>query len=431
METRTLAQSADRAGARRALAALVRGNRERLIDITQRLVRVASENPPGDTAAVAGLAAELLAGNGIEVEVATSVAPITNLIARLRGHRPGRRLVYNGHLDTYPIGRRPDWSVDPLGAIVKDGRLYGRGAADMKGGIACSILAMLLLAEVRDGWAGEAVLTLAGDEETMGTQGTQFLLERFPHASGDAMITGDAGSPDVLRFGEKGMIWLEIEAEGKAAHGAHVHLGINAIERLMDALGEVYALRDMPVRIPAEVDRAIAAAAAVSEAISGKGESETLRRVTVNCGLFQGGVLRNIIPAAARASVDIRLPAGVTVAQVEQRLAAILEKREGIRYRIDRRTEPRWSDPGHEIVGHLSRAGQEARGRTPVVNYRVGGSDARLYRQRGVDSIVCGLTPHNMGAPDEFIDLEELYAVAYMHTLAGFDFLAADGGGER
>ncbi len=425
-----MAESAYRA-ARDKLVALVHGSNERLIDITRQLVRVASENPPGDTTVVARLAAEMLAADGIEVEVVTSVAPITNLIARVRGDRPGRHLVYNGHLDTYPIGRQSDWSVDPLGGVVRDGRLYGRGAADMKGGIACSILAMLLLAEVRDSWAGEAVITLAGDEETMGTQGTQFLLERYPHASGDAMITGDAGSPDVLRFGEKGMIWLEVEADGKAAHGAHVHLGVNAIERLIGSLVALFELRDMPALVPPEVDRAIAQASVVSEAISGKGESETLRRVTVNCGLIQGGVLRNIIPAAAKATVDIRLPAGITVAEIERRLAEILEKREGIRYRIDRRTEPRWSDPNHEIVGYLSRAGEEARKRRPVVNYRVGGSDARLYRQRGIDSIVCGLTPHNMGAPNEFVELEELQAVAYMHTLAGFDYLTATGRGER
>ena len=120
---------------------------------------------------------------------------------------------------------------------MNGGRLYGRGAADMKGGIACSILAALLLAETRDDWMGEVVVTLAGDEETMGPLGTQFLLEKYPEARGDVMITGDAGSPEVLRFGEKGMIWLDIEAKGKAAHGAHVHLGVNAIERLMSCLG--------------------------------------------------------------------------------------------------------------------------------------------------------------------------------------------------
>ncbi|MCC6193387.1 MAG: M20/M25/M40 family metallo-hydrolase [Burkholderiales bacterium] len=412
-----------RDAARSELADRVRGSREQLVDITSQLVRTASENPPGDTQAVAAVAARLLSVANVDVEVVASAPPIVNVIARIRGATPGRRLVYNGHLDTYPIGDASQWSVDPLGALVKDGRLYGRGAADMKGGIACSILAARLLAQMREAWAGEVVLTLAGDEESMGPHGTQFLLEQFPHAAGDAMITGDAGSPDVVRFGEKGMIWLDVTARGKAAHGAHAHLGLNAIERLMSALVEVFALRDLPVPLPAEVDRAIDAASAVSEAISGTGESETLRRVTVNCGIFQGGILRNITPATASATLDIRLPAGIAAAQIEARLADILGHRAGIEYRIVRRFEPLWSDPNHGIVACLTRAGQEARGRRPVVNYRVGGSDARLYRMRNVPSYVCGLTPFNMGGADEYVDLDELCAVAYMHTLAGFDYL--------
>jgi acetylornithine deacetylase/succinyl-diaminopimelate desuccinylase-like protein len=409
--------------ARAALADRVRASRERLVDITQQLVRIASENPPGDTQAVAEVAAKLLSVPSIDVEVVPSQNSIVNVFARVRGTRPGRHLVYNGHLDTYPVGDASQWSVDPLGATVNGGRLYGRGAVDMKGGIACSILAALLLAEMRDDWMGEVVVTLAGDEETMGPLGTQFLLEKYPEARGDVMITGDAGSPEVLRFGEKGMIWLDIEAQGKAAHGAHVHLGVNAIERLMSALAAVFKLRDLQVPLPADVVDAIDTASAVSEAISGKGESDTLRSVTVNCGVFHGGTLRNIMPSAANATLDIRLPAGITVATVERQLADIIGRQEGIHYRVGRRFDPLWSDPKHEIVTHLQRAGREVLGRIPVANYRVGGSDARLYRQLNVPSYVCGLTPYNMGAPDEYVDLDELYAVGYMHTLAGFDYL--------
>lgn len=416
---------------RAELAVSVGERRAELVDITAELVRVPSENPPGSTEAVAEVAARLLSAPGVDVELVASKPPIVNVIARVRGARSGRRLVYNGHLDTYPIGDAAQWSADPLGGIVKDGRLYGRGAADMKGGVACSILAARLLAERRDAWAGDVVVTLAGDEESMGPDGTQFLLEKFPFASGDVMITGDAGSPDVLRFGEKGMIWLDVTACGKAAHGAHVHLGVNAIERLMSALDELFKLSEISVTLPEEVDRAIAAAADTSEAISGAGESRTLRRITVNCGVFQGGTLRNIMPATARATLDIRLPAGVTVADIEARLAAALDDREGIQYRIVRRFEALWSDPHHEIVAYLIRAGEEARGRKPVVNYRVGGSDARLYRLRNVPSYVCGLTPFNMGAADEYVDLDELHAVAYMHTLAGFDYLSRVGSTSR
>ena len=174
-------EAADMSSAARArLVARLGESRERLIEITRTLVRAPSGNPPGDTRAVAEAAAGLLSGDGIEVELAPSQPPIVNLIARVRTHRPGRRLIYNGHLDTYPIGDPAHWSVDPLAGILKDGRLYGRGAVDMKGGIAASILAGLLLAEMRNDWAGEVVITLAGDEEAMGPHGTQFLLERIP-----------------------------------------------------------------------------------------------------------------------------------------------------------------------------------------------------------------------------------------------------------
>ncbi len=101
-----------------------------------------------------------------------------------------------------------------LGGVLKDGKLYGRGVSDMKGGLACSLLAAKLLAENRDAWSGEIVLTLAGDEENMGSLGTGYMMDHVPHARGDANICGDVGSPKVVRFGEKGLMWVEVEATG-------------------------------------------------------------------------------------------------------------------------------------------------------------------------------------------------------------------------
>jgi acetylornithine deacetylase/succinyl-diaminopimelate desuccinylase-like protein len=163
----------------------------------------------------------------------------------------------------------------------------------------------------------------------------------------------------------------------------------------------------------------------VSEAVSGAGEATTLATITVNCGVIHGGISPNLVPAAAEARFDIRLPVGVTVGEVEGVIAGKLEKLDGVRYRVARRVDPSWTPPDHEIIRRLQHCGSEVLGRRPVVNMRVGASDSRLYRARGLAAVVCGPTPHNMGGPDEYVTLEDLAAVAYMHTLAAFDFLSA------
>ena len=196
---------------------------------------------------------------GIEVERIEPAPRVESLVGRIRGARPGRRLIFNGHLDTFPIREDLAWTVPPLGGVLKDGKLYGRGVCDMKGGIACSLLAAMLLAEHRDAWSGEIVLTLAGDEENMGSLGTGYMLEHVPHALGDANICGDVGSPRVVRFGEKGLMWVEVEATGSPAHGAHVHRGANAIDRLRMALDRLKELEAIPFQAPPVVTEAIAA----------------------------------------------------------------------------------------------------------------------------------------------------------------------------
>jgi succinyl-diaminopimelate desuccinylase len=397
-----------------------------LVELTRQLVAAPSPNPPGDVTAVAAIAVAFLQKiPGAEVERYESAPGIVNVVARIAGGRPGRRLVFNGHLDTFPVGEDLGWTVPPFGGVLRDGRLYGRGVSDMKGGIAASMIAARALAEQRASWPGEIVVTLAGDEENMGSLGTRWLLDNVPHARGDAMICGDVGSPQIVRFGEKGLLWIDIEAAGSPAHGAHVHKGINAIDRLRAALDALKRAESIRADAPPQVAAAIAAAKPVSEPLSGIGEADTLARVTVNIGTVAGGISANLVPASARASADIRLPIGVSTAAVEARLREWLGAIDGVSWRVIRRYEPRYTDPNHEIVRAVAHAAGEVLGARPVVNMRVGASDARLYRMDGIPSVVFGCTPFNMGGPDENILIEELVAVAKVHALAAFDFLNA------
>jgi succinyl-diaminopimelate desuccinylase len=411
---------------RQQLAREVEASRDRLICTTQRLVAVASPNPPGDTDEIAK-AAEMLLREipGIELETIEPAPRVKSLIGRLRSGRPGRRLIFNGHLDTFPILEELPWTVAPLGGVLKDGKLYGRGVCDMKGGIACSVLAARVLAEHRGAWGGEIVLTLAGDEENMGSLGTGYMMENVPHARGDANICADVGSPKVVRFGEKGLMWVEVEATGAPAHGAHVHRGVNAIDRLRAALDRLRDLEKVPFQAPPVVSEAIARAKAISEPLSGVGEAETLQRVTVNIGTIEGGTSPNLVPTHAIARADIRLPAGITTDVLAAKLDEWLKPLDGVTWRAVRRFEPSFTPPDHELVRRTASVAAEVLGALPAVNMRVGGSDARWYRRYGVPTVVLGVTPHNMGGADEYALVDELVAVAKIHTLVAYDFLSA------
>src|SRR3984893_5355467 len=249
-----------------------------LVELTRQLVAAPSPNPPGDVTAAAAVALAFLRSiNAAEVERFEPAPGIVNLAARITGGRPGRRLVFNGHLDTFPVGEDLGWTVPPFGGVVSEGRLYGRGVSDMKGGIAASLIAARALAEQRANGAGEKLVAVAGEEENMCSLGTRWLLDNVPEARGDAMICGDVGSPQIVRFGGKGLLWIEIEAAGSPAHGAHVHKGTNAIDRLRAALDALKRAESIVAGAPPQVAAAIAAAKHVSEPLSGIGEADTLQ----------------------------------------------------------------------------------------------------------------------------------------------------------
>src|SRR6185295_6717972 len=176
----------------------------------------------------------------------------------------------------------------------------------------------------------------------------------------------------VVRFGEKGLLWLDVQAKGAAAHGAHVHKGINAIDGLRAALDRVKALERLPIEMPDAVRNAIAAAAPISESLSGVGESDTLSRVTVNIGTITGGVSPNLVPSEARAQCDIRLPVGMTTAQLLEKLDAALRPLEGVTWRAIRSFESNFTAPTHEIVVRVRDVATEVLGTAPAVNMRVG-----------------------------------------------------------
>ncbi|MBZ4689315.1 MAG: family metallopeptidase [Cereibacter sp.] len=398
---------------------------DRLLEVTRRLVAIPSETPPSDTGAAVeeaiALAIEMGASSALRHE---REAPVRNAVLRWCGGEGPPALILSCHIDTYPVGDRAAWTKDPFGE--QDGtRFYGRGSADMKGGIAACFGAMALLAERAPDIAARVAVVLAGDEEAMGERGTGMMIADFPEWRGASVIVPDVGAPRLPRIGEKGMLWLRIEAEGLSAHSAHKHRGRSAIAELtgfLDRLMQLEAL-ETPAHHPARA--VIAAANPLSESLSGAGESEALSRVTVNVGTIRGGSSPNLVPAEAEAEVDIRLPQGVGCAEVLDRIEGMLAAHAGrVRLEILRRYEPNATDASAPIVRACLDAAETILGLPAAANLRIGASDARLWRRGGFDTVVCGLTPGNLGGADEYLLVPELAELAALLARAAETFLA-------
>ena len=159
----------------------IEGSRGEAIELLADLVKAQSVNPPGDTRAAAAVVTRMAGTFTESVEVVSCEETIPNVFVTLNpGARP--QLLYNGHLDTVPVGDVSHWEVDPFGALVRDNRMFGRGVADMKGGVAAMLMAAKALAVENVPLKGSLVLSFVGDEETGGTKGAGYLMENGYYA---------------------------------------------------------------------------------------------------------------------------------------------------------------------------------------------------------------------------------------------------------
>lgn len=397
--------------------------RDHIIEVCSKIVSISSENPPGDTRTLARFVEGYLNREGIDCLLHAPQADMPNVVAQVKGAAPGRRLVYNGHLDTYPIVDAARWTVPALSGSVIDGEIYGRGAADMKGGVTASIISTVLMHRLKDLFQGEIVLTLVSDEETGGKWGTQWLLDHVPEVTGDAMINGEPTSCAQVSFAEKGRLFLEFEALGKGAHGAYTHIGINAIRRMIGLLQDLEELPALDVIVPDDVYRVLEQGRSVVDAMKGEGATDVLLGITVNFGTIRGGLNVNTIPESCLAQVDVRLPQGVSCDRMLEEVDRIVARHPGLSYRILQAMEPSYTPPDHEICRRLRENAEIAMGSPVILSSGIGGSDAKHFRNKGVPCALYGPRSYNMAGTDEHITVEDLIVTVKAHATASLDYL--------
>ena len=226
----------------------VAARRDALVALTQGLVRIPTLNPPGRhyRDLVDWLAARL-ESHGWQVELIRAEGapgdsdrwPRWNLVARIEGTSPGDCVHFNGHHDVVEVGE--GWTRDPFAAEVEDGRIYGRGTCDMKGGIASAIIAAEAFVAANPGFSGAIELSATADEESGGYGGVAYLAEQgyFSPERVQHVIIPEPLGKDRICLGHRGVWWAEIETRGRIAHGSMPFLGDSAIRHMGAVLEEM------------------------------------------------------------------------------------------------------------------------------------------------------------------------------------------------
>lgn len=399
--------------------------RAEFIDLCSRIIQIPSENPPGDTTELTRFVSSMLSTWGIEHDV-IEPRPGNPLIVASAGRERGRHLVLNGHLDVFPADDPALWTTPPFSGLVEDGKIKGRGAADMKGGMTASLITFLLLQPHAGQLDGRLSLTLVSDEETGGAWGAAWLLDHHPEYVGDALLNAEPSGLDTVWIGEKGISWLTLVSEGTAGHGS-AGRGDNAITRLSEAIMVVRTITDLEGEAPHDLVPVLRQQA--TRPIFGGSEvwGELVDHCSVNVGMIRGGIKTNVVPRYAEAEVDIRTPLGVLPDEVRAEVTRRLTEAgiQGVRVEsIPHQTCPSSViAPSDPLLQSLRANAREIVGSEPELALCPGATDGRFWRTRGVSTVIYGPGSHGMAEPDEYIEVEDYINTIKVHTATAVDFL--------
>ena len=410
--------------------------RDDLVELTQELIRIPTLNPPGDfyrdicdfldrRLVRHGFATELIRAKGAIGD--TDKHPRWNLIARKEGARAGECVHFNSHIDVVEVGR--GWTTDPFGGEVKDGKIYGRGACDMKGGLAASIIAAEAFIAICPDFAGAIEISGTADEESGGFGGVAYLAEQgyFNPERVQHVIIPEPLNKDRICLGHRGVWWAEIETHGEIAHGSMPFLGDCAVRHMGAVMSEMetslfpaLALKrtDMPV-----VPEGAKQSTLNINSIHG-GENEQADDYT--------GLPSPCVPDSCRMVIDRRFLLEEDIDEVQEEIHGVLRKvqesRENFRYDVRelQRVLPSMTEKSAPVVQSVARAVASVMGKEPQYVVSPG-----TYDQKHIDRIgrLKNCIAYGPGIldlahkPDEYVGINDMVESAQVMARSLLDLL--------
>lgn len=394
-----------------------------LKELCSKLIQAKSENPPGDVSKAAQVIEHFLKNEGIKYQTFEPVKGHKSVVATLGKGRP--KLILCGHIDVVPAGDITKWSMNPYKGEIEDGKLYGRGASDMKGGVAAMLMALAVAKQYENELAGKVSVVSVSDEEAQGPGGALWLLQKKKLWGDVCLITEPTSYLDErysIVGGERGTCWLRITAYGKPAHGSTPALGRNAIEMLTDFLPKLRALEVDAVKTPKDAEPLIRNGrkelqrVAKKQGVPANSLTRTLTHYTVNLGVIRGGTKTNVVPEKCETEIDIRVPAGGHPDGVEEFVRSLLPEK--LEYEVINRTMPSHTPADHSFIKVIQRGAQEVFGYTPAATYIAATSDAHFFRELlGIPTVAFGPGYGELAhAYDEFVYLKDVGNMAKVYA---------------
>jgi acetylornithine deacetylase/succinyl-diaminopimelate desuccinylase family protein len=388
-------------------------DRRALLKLTRSLVQIPTENPPGGEAPAVVFLEPRLRALGFGLKRVITPSGRWNLLAergfgapasRARRGAPGSRtFLFNGHIDVVPAGDPRAWTYPPFAGKVARKKLWGRGTADMKGGIAAFIAAIQVLVRARVRSPHRVAIHLVSDEEALGGEGTGYLTRRGLVRADLAVI----GEPTDLvpALAAKGTLRGRVHVLGRAAHAATPERGVNAIFHAADLVKRLAAMKL-------------------------RGRHRLLGRPTLSVGTIQGGLRSNVVPPICTLEFDRRIIPGETQTQVRREIAGVVaelkKKNPKFRAKVEYGTfaGPSEIPDDSEVVRLADDALAQLEGKRPEHGALQGTTDARFLIDRArIPTLIFG--PGHIDQAhtiDEFVRVEDLEraAAAYLLMVANF-----------
>jgi succinyl-diaminopimelate desuccinylase len=419
------------------LLAEVERRRDSLVRLAQALVRIPTLNPPGDRyREVCEFLGARMAAQGWEVDYVRAIGapgdsdahPRWNVVARAEGAGRGPCVHFNGHHDVVEVGH--GWTRDPFGGEVEGDRLYGRGASDMKGGLAAAIIAAEAFRAARPGHAGAVEVSATADEESGGYGGVAYLAAHGWFAPGrvDHVIIPEPLHKDRICLGHRGVWWVEVETRGRIAHGSMPFLGDSAIAQMAEVL------HDLEHRLKPRLAERRTALPVVPEGA---------RTATLNVNSIHGGAAEpppgdTSLPAPCvadrcRIVIDRRWLMEEEAAEVKAELAALMEgvaaRRPGFAWSMRELFEvaPVMAPEGAPVVRATAAAIERVLGRAPQMVASPGTYDQKHVDRIGRLSNCIAYGPgllHLAHQPDEWVGVADMLDSAKVMALVLDDLLS-------